>query len=79
MSIPQGEVDAVTMFAVEILWHSPFRFHDRPSVNQAPSERRGAPEESNARNGRVYSFGAAQVKLAVSLCSPFPEKSATAG
>ena len=44
MSIPQGEVDAVTMFAVEILWHSPFRFHDRPSVNQAPSEREAPPK-----------------------------------
>jgi hypothetical protein len=61
------------MFAVEILWHTPLCLNDRPSSAKHQASEEAPPQK------RLYSFGAAQVKLAASLCSPFPEKTATAG
>jgi hypothetical protein len=72
---PKGEV-AASMPAVEILRIARSAF----TKNRVPNGKletgrlriRGTPVTD-------YSFGAAQVKLAASLCSPFPEKTATPG
>jgi hypothetical protein len=73
----QGE--AITIFAVEILWRSPLCVHGRPSVPTTKRSEEGARETVKRPYESVYSFGAAQAKFAASLCSPFPEKCATAG